>query len=153
MLQGIHRRVSSALAACEDIARQDKRYAPLCLRHKANALRDLGRHEELERLLSAVLAERPLPDPRLVRRIIRQRQLRARFFDGVDVRDEERVASAVRAVVERFHRIDGQSESGSGLGVSIAQRVAALHGLRLQHGPGPDGQGVVATLTRGAGGA
>ena len=24
----------------------------------------------------------PLPDPRLVRRIIRQRQLRARFFDG-----------------------------------------------------------------------
>ncbi len=28
------------------------------------------------------LARPPLPDPRLVRRIIRQRQLRARFFDG-----------------------------------------------------------------------
>jgi len=27
-------------------------------------------------------ARPPLPDPRLVRRIIRQRQLRARFFDG-----------------------------------------------------------------------
>ncbi|MBK9011242.1 MAG: hypothetical protein IPM87_11230, partial [Novosphingobium sp.] len=28
------------------------------------------------------MARPPLPDPRLVRRIIRQRQLRARFFDG-----------------------------------------------------------------------
>jgi NAD(P)-dependent dehydrogenase (short-subunit alcohol dehydrogenase family) len=30
----------------------------------------------------------------------------ARFFDGVDVRDEARVASAVRTALERFHRID-----------------------------------------------
>ena len=30
----------------------------------------------------------------------------ALFLDGVDVRDEERVASAVRAAVERFRRID-----------------------------------------------
>jgi len=34
----------------------------------------------LERLVRA--ARPPLPDPRLVRQIIRQRQLRARFFDG-----------------------------------------------------------------------
>ena len=62
ILQALDKQDAAAvLAACEDIARQDKRYAPLCLRHKANALRDLGRHEELERLLSAVLAERPLP--------------------------------------------------------------------------------------------
>ncbi|MEY4054827.1 MAG: hypothetical protein RL519_162, partial [Pseudomonadota bacterium] len=33
-----------------------------------------------ERLIRA--ARPPLPDPRLIRRIIRQRQLRARFFDG-----------------------------------------------------------------------
>jgi hypothetical protein len=33
-----------------------------------------------ERLIRA--ARPPLPDPRLVRRIVRQRQLRARFFDG-----------------------------------------------------------------------
>ena len=33
-----------------------------------------------DRLVRA--ARPPLPDPRLVRRIIRQRQLRARFFDG-----------------------------------------------------------------------
>lgn len=36
--------------------------------------------DEPERLVRA--ARPPLPDPRLVRRIIRQRQLRARFFDG-----------------------------------------------------------------------
>lgn len=34
----------------------------------------------IERLIRA--SRPPLPDPRLVRRIIRQRQLRARFFDG-----------------------------------------------------------------------
>ncbi len=36
--------------------------------------------DDSERLVRA--ARPPLPDPRLVRRIIRQRQLRARFFDG-----------------------------------------------------------------------
>lgn len=39
-----------------------------------------GREEEGDRLVRG--ARPPLPDPRLVRRIIRQRQLRARFFDG-----------------------------------------------------------------------
>lgn len=39
-----------------------------------------GRGENGERLVRG--ARPPLPDPRLVRRIIRQRQLRARFFDG-----------------------------------------------------------------------
>jgi two-component system sensor histidine kinase QseC len=60
---------------------------------------------------------------------------------------------ALARLGERFHRTEGQAETGSGLGVSIAQRVAALHGLRLQHGPGAGGQGVVATLVRAAGGA
>ncbi|MFM6950601.1 MAG: winged helix DNA-binding protein [Novosphingobium sp.] len=39
-----------------------------------------GHADGSERLVRA--ARPPLPDPRLVRRIIRQRQLRARFFDG-----------------------------------------------------------------------
>ncbi len=42
---------------------------------------------------------------------------------------------------ERFHRPDGQEEGGSGLGVSIARRVAELHGLRLQHQAAPGGAG------------
>jgi len=47
---------------------------------------------------------------------------------------------------ERFRRVDGQHESGSGLGVSIAQRIAALHGLRLHYHAGAEGRGVVAEL-------
>jgi two-component system sensor histidine kinase QseC len=47
---------------------------------------------------------------------------------------------------QRFHRVDGQSESGSGLGVSIVQRIAALHGLTLSYRARAHGQGVVAQL-------
>lgn len=35
-----------------------------------------------DRLVVAVAAQQELPNPRMIRRIIRQRQLRARFFDG-----------------------------------------------------------------------
>lgn len=45
-----------------------------------NATYSPGNPDGTERLVRA--ARSPLPDPRLVRRIIRQRQLRARFFDG-----------------------------------------------------------------------
>jgi len=43
---------------------------------------------------------------------------------------------------ERFHRPAGQQESGSGLGVSIVQRIAALHGLKVEFSPRDDGQGM-----------
>lgn len=48
---------------------------------------------------------------------------------------------------ERFHRPAGQVESGSGLGISIMQRIAALHGLSLRYHAHADGQGVIAELT------
>lgn len=48
---------------------------------------------------------------------------------------------------ERFHRPEGQPEVGSGLGISIAQRVAALHGLALRYGAREDGTGVIAALS------
>lgn len=51
---------------------------------------------------------------------------------------------------QRFYRPDGQTESGSGLGVSIAQRIAALHGLTLHFSAGGDGTGVRTTLTQNA---
>jgi two-component system, OmpR family, sensor histidine kinase QseC len=54
--------------------------------------------------------------------------------------------AALAQLGERFHRVDGQAESGSGLGVSIAQRIAALHGLRLHYRNGPGGRGVIAEL-------
>jgi two-component system, OmpR family, sensor histidine kinase QseC len=49
---------------------------------------------------------------------------------------------------ERFYRPPGQSHAGSGLGVSIAQRVAALHGLVLVFGALDDGQGVRVEVRR-----
>ena len=43
---------------------------------------------------------------------------------------------------ERFYRPDGQDEAGSGLGLSIVQRIAAMHGLIVGFGSRDDGQGV-----------
>jgi two-component system sensor histidine kinase QseC len=35
-------------------------------------------------------------------------------------------------VLERFYRISGSGEEGSGLGLSIVRRIAELHGARLE---------------------
>lgn len=48
---------------------------------------------------------------------------------------------------ERFRRPSGQQESGSGLGVSIVQRIAALHGLAVAFGPREDGTGMKVVIT------
>jgi two-component system sensor histidine kinase QseC len=47
---------------------------------------------------------------------------------------------------ERFRRDETQPESGSGLGVSIVQRIARLHGLSVNFGACDDGQGVKAVV-------
>jgi two-component system sensor histidine kinase QseC len=47
---------------------------------------------------------------------------------------------------ERFHRSEGQSESGSGLGISIVRRIAELHRLQLTFGPRADGTGMRVVL-------
>jgi two-component system sensor histidine kinase QseC len=57
--------------------------------------------------------------------------------DGPPLRPE-----ALASMGERFHRPAGQEESGSGLGVSIVQRIAALHGLVVTFGARCDGRGV-----------
>ncbi|MDN0082081.1 quorum sensing histidine kinase QseC [Crenobacter sp. SG2305] len=51
-------------------------------------------------------------------------------------------------VRERFFRPPGQSEPGSGLGLSIVERIASLHGLTLLLANRPGG-GFVASLVRG----
>ena len=58
---------------------------------------------------------------------------------------------------ERFYRPEGQKETGSGLGISIVQRIAALQGLTVSFGAKDDGSGVrvvvgyaMPTRTRGA---
>jgi two-component system sensor histidine kinase QseC len=56
-------------------------------------------------------------------------------------------AETLARLGERFHRPDGQPEVGSGLGISIVRRIAALHGLRLRYRAGLGGRGVVAELS------
>lgn len=51
---------------------------------------------------------------------------------------------------ERFHRPEGEQEIGSGLGVSIVLRIAALHGLSVNFGARDDGQGVKVVLRAAA---
>jgi len=43
---------------------------------------------------------------------------------------------------ERFYRPEGQNESGSGLGISIVQRIASLQSLTVSFGAKGDGRGV-----------
>jgi len=52
---------------------------------------------------------------------------------------------------DRFFRAAGQQEQGNGLGISIARRVAVLHGLALEfvNRPADDGSGLVASIRAG----
>lgn len=49
-------------------------------------------------------------------------------------------------VFDRFHRELGTGESGAGLGLAIAARVAALHGARLGLADGPGGEGLTVSV-------
>ena len=50
---------------------------------------------------------------------------------------------------ERFHRLAGQAQTGSGLGLSIVLRIAQLHGGRVRFAAGTGGQGLVVSVSLG----
>jgi two-component system, OmpR family, sensor histidine kinase QseC len=57
------------------------------------------------------------------------------------------VEPAERArIFERFYRVSGSTDYGSGLGLSIVQRVAELHGAHLEVGSGPQDRGLCIVL-------
>ena len=58
---------------------------------------------------------------------------------GVDAESRQRLT-------ERFFRVLGQGQQGSGLGLSIVKRIADLHGIGLAFGPGIEGCGLGVTL-------
>lgn len=66
----------------------------------------------------------------------------------IAVRDDgPGVDEASRArLSERFFRVLGQGQQGSGLGLSIVRRIAELHGIELRFGAGLDGRGLGVTL-------
>ncbi|WP_175048258.1 sensor histidine kinase [Duganella vulcania] len=50
-------------------------------------------------------------------------------------------------VFERFFRLPGAKAPGSGLGLSIVSRIAAMHGATLSLDTGMDGRGLAVTVT------
>jgi len=58
---------------------------------------------------------------------------------GVDADSRQRLT-------ERFFRVLGQGQQGSGLGLSIVKRIADLHGIALAFESGIDGRGLGVTL-------
>ena len=62
ILQALDRgKPMEVLNACIALCKEDPRYGPLCLRYRADALRDMNQNEALERLYNQILADRPLP--------------------------------------------------------------------------------------------
>lgn len=50
-------------------------------------------------------------------------------------------------IFDRFYRVPGNRERGSGIGLSLVERVAALHGATRRCGLGLDGRGLEISLT------
>lgn len=73
-----------------------------------------------------------------------------RWGDGVRIAVRDNgpgVSSDDRArLTERFFRVLGSGQTGSGLGLSIVEKIAALHGAQLGFESGIDGSGLGVTL-------
>jgi two-component system sensor histidine kinase QseC len=71
------------------------------------------------------------------------RQVRLSVADnGPGIPAEER-----SKVGQRFYRVLGSGEAGSGLGLSIAARICELHGAVMSLAEGANGKGLCASVT------
>ena len=59
---------------------------------------------------------------------------------GIDVNDRARI-------FDRFYRVAGTGQNGSGLGLSIVQNIATLHHIEITVLDGPNGKGTAFQLT------
>ena len=79
--------------------------------------------------------------------------VRVRFSDATLVVEDSGPglsADALARLGDRFYRLPGQAQSGSGLGMSIVRRIAELHGLQVDiaNRPAAEGSGLRVTLRR-----
>jgi len=111
---------------------------------------ELGAVQADPRMLDIVLrnlvenALRYCPEGSRVEIAAQQHTGRARIAvrdDGPGVDEASR-----QRLTERFFRVLGQGQHGSGLGLSIVKRIADLHGIELAFGEGLDGRGLGVTL-------
>jgi signal transduction histidine kinase len=49
-------------------------------------------------------------------------------------------------IFDRFYRVAGNTERGSGIGLSLVAQSARLHGALVEIGPGLDGRGLGVTV-------
>ncbi len=73
--------------------------------------------------------------------------VRALLLDGAPVLEVQDTGPGIppdqrSRVFERFYRLPGSEQQGSGLGLSIARRVAELHRAEIQLGDGAEGRGL-----------
>ena len=61
--------------------------------------------------------------------------------DGPGVSEQDRAR-----LTQRFFRALGTNETGSGLGLSIVERIAALHGGEVRLATGLEGRGLSVTI-------
>ncbi len=156
----------SRLDAAESLQKQDLLHWPELAREAMGAVLPVveRRQVQLECLWPDAPGEAPAwrGDPQLMAVLLRNLLDNAcrycpiggtvtlRFTDdGVSVENQAEGLQLDRhpRLGERFYRPEGQPEAGSGLGVSIAQRIAQLHGLVLSYRALKPGSGWVAELS------
>jgi two-component system sensor histidine kinase QseC len=122
---------------------------------------DRGLELSVDAPASAIVAAEPALAEILLRNLVdnavrysagRGREVRIVVGDGAApflrvIDDGPGIAPQERARLgERFHRLEGAVESGSGLGLSIVRRIAEIYGATVAFDDAPGGRGLCVTV-------